>query len=678
MQGLNKLISRLDFTYEGLSEAGECIELRDEESALKKVISHFKNRQKPVYLFNKNDIEKFNDPQIIEEADTVCEHFIFGYYLGKEINWYFNPLIESSKDPEWIWSLNRHNYWVILARAYAMTGDEKYAREFVSQLKSFTKACPVEPFLYTEEKDMKWPNHAWRTIEAGLRMYASWLPCMVHFKDSPSWDEEGWLCFLNGVHDHAEFLCTHYTNHLHSGNWLTMECSGLFQVGVMFPEFKQAREWMMLGYRRVTHEVRYQFDHEGVHSERTPIYHLTAAGAFLQAYRIAVLNSLPVPPYMLPILEKTAEYLMKLVKPDFTIPMISDADRNSLLCRRADEAVYEGMNLTQDPTDLNEIRAFFRVMSELTGREDFKYFCTGREEGSPPAEKCFSMPDQGFHVMRTGWGSKDSYFMLMGIQLERGERSGHAHLDAGHLELNIAGEDILIDTGRFIYGNNDWKHWRAYFQSAGAHNTVQVDKHIAGTVPDSPAWLRRSDRTLCHRFESTPGYDIVEISHNGFAFMEDPVFHFRRVLYVKPDLWLVDDILTGVGAHEFKLSYNFAPGNLKADPERNGAYIFDSVNTKVHIIPLLTADLGSRVLVGSTEPMGGWVSYGYGKKMPAPQLIYSKTGKVPVRFVTAILRGGNTIMTQTHPGNSDAVGIITNSGASNRYITLYQDSVRIS
>jgi hypothetical protein len=214
----------------------------------------------------------------------------------------------------------------------------------------------------------------------------------------------------------------------------------------MFPEFKNAYDWRMLGYRRVTHEVRYQFDHHGVHMERTPVYHLVAAIAFLQAYRIAVLNDIPVPPYMLPILERSAEYLMKLVKPDFSTPMVGDADRDSLIDRKADDSPYEGMNNTLDPLDLNEIRAFFRVMAEITGRQDFLYFCSNGEKGAPPEEKCFSMQDPGFHVFRTGWDRKDSYFLITGVSLERGEKSAHSHLDAGHLELQVEGEDVLIDT----------------------------------------------------------------------------------------------------------------------------------------------------------------------------------------------------------------------------------------
>ncbi len=476
------------------------------------------------------------------------------------IDWHWNPTANSSRDPEWLWSLARHNFWPTLARAYAITQDEKYTREFVQQLKDFAASWPVEPHMADVDPHMDFPGDAWRSIEAGIRIYTAWLPAMVYFRRSPSWDADGWVCFLNALHDHAEFLCTHYSNHLRCSNWLTMESSALFQLGVMFPEFKRAPEWQRLAYRRITHEVRYQFDHHGVHMERTPVYHLVAAGAFLQAYRIATRNGIPVPPYMVPILEKSAEYLMLLVKPDLTLPMIGDADRNALLERRSDMALYEGMNLTTDPRDLNELRAFFRTMAELTGREDFWYFATCRQEGVPPAQRNYTLPDAGFHVLRTGWEADDSYMLVTGTALERGENAAHSHFDAAHLELHVAGEDVLIDTGRFVYSNSAWRDWRDYFYSSQAHNTVSVDGHPMGTVPDTSPRIR-CVRAFCHRFEPGPDVDIVEVSHNGYAFMEEPIFHLRRVIWFKPGIWLVDDVLTGVGSHTIISPSTFPRGS---------------------------------------------------------------------------------------------------------------------
>lgn len=658
MNDVKKLISRLNLACEGLEKANECIKCEDENGALKEIVRHFRNREKPVYLFDDKEVTEFYDPEVIGEADKICDHFIFGYQLGKEIDWRFNPTVSSSKDPEWAWSLFRHTYWITLARAYVMTKDEKYAREFVYQMKSFIRSWPIEEFINKIHKEMgfPFPGHAWRTIETGIRMYTSWFPAMVYFRKSPSWDDEGWVCFLNSIFDHAEFLCTHYSNHERSSNWFTMESSGLFQIGVMFPEFIHTSQWKNLGYRRVTHEVRYQFDHEGVHMERTPIYHLTAAGTFLQAYRLSVLNNIPVPPYMLPILEKSAEYLMKLVKPDFTTPMIGDADRNSLLDRRSDTSVYEGMNLTADTHDLNELRAFFKEMADLTGREDFRYFATNRREGKPPEEKYYSMPDQGFHIMRTGWDEKDSYYLVTGVQLERGERSAHSHQDAGHFELQVDGEDILIDTGRYIYNNAAWKEWRAYFLSQRAHNTILVDEHEMGKVPDTPVRVR-GVRSFCHKFESGQDFDVIEVSHNGYAFMEDPVFHLRRVFYLKPDMWIVDDILTGAGNHDYKLYYNFAPGTLREISQDTLSYMYTADKVSVDISPILVKGMSSNVLIGSTDPIGGWVSYGYPVRVPAPQLIYTKKGELPARFITIISRTGSTSVSSSHSPDESLVEI---------------------
>jgi len=641
MNDIEKLISRLDFTYEGISKAKKYADSNDTEAFANFITEHFKKRTKPYYLFDESDIQDFSDKKVIEEADKICDHFIFGYNIGEEIDWLYNPTADTSKDPEWSWSLFRTGYWVTLGRAYEMTHDEKYAVEFVKQLKSFIKRWPLEKFLEDFEKNSKYvfPGHAWRTIETAMRIYTSWLPCMVYFRKSPSWDTEGWIYFLNSIYDHAEYLYYHYNNHATSSNWLTMECSALFQIGVLFPEFNRAKEWMKLAYKRVTHEVRYSFDHEGVHMERTPIYHLVATGAFLQAYRIARLNNIVVPPYMLPILEKAAEYIMKLVKPDFSTPMIGDADRNSLLDRKSDTSLYEGMNLTIDPHDLNEMRSFFRTMAELTGREDFKYFSTGRKEGTPPKNKNYGLADQGFYITRTGWEEKDNYLMVTGVQLERGERSTHSHYDAGHIELQVEGQDILVDTGRYIYNASIWSDWRKYFRSPAAHNTVFVDEHIMGEVPDTSD-RTRGVRTFCHLFESNENYDLIDVSHNGYAFMEEPVFHRRRVIYLKPDIWLVDDIITGYGEHDYKLYFNFAPGELKALKEDSDSYSFVRNRVSVDIMPVLKDTMTSQVLEGSENPKGGWISYGYPVKVPAPQLIYRKNGKAPVRFLTAIMKSG--------------------------------------
>ena len=81
-----------------------------------------------------------------------------------EIDWMHQP----GDDPEFIYQLNRHRYWVCLGQAYAMTGEERYARAFADQLSHWILNNPI-----TEETRPR----TWRTIEAGLRA-ESWIKAM--------------------------------------------------------------------------------------------------------------------------------------------------------------------------------------------------------------------------------------------------------------------------------------------------------------------------------------------------------------------------------------------------------------------------------------------------------------------------------------------------------------------
>ncbi|AEV29592.1 Heparinase II/III-like protein [Sphaerochaeta pleomorpha str. Grapes] len=637
MSEIEDFLDRIDLKRDEFIEAKALLEQGNQKEAASAILNHFRTRKEPLYLFSKDEAGSCLDPLVLKEAEDTLNKYIYGHQFGNMIDWHFNPTENTSRDNEWSWSLYRTIYWQPLVRAYAQTKDEKYVREFVAQMRSFALAWPVEPFMEdsTFETKFKFPGHAWRTIETGMRIYTNWLACFEVFRSSSAFDDESLMIFLDLIHDHAEFLMTHYSNHNRSSNWLSMECSALFQCGIFFPEFSKATSWFKTGYQRVMHEVLYCFDNDGVHMERTPIYHMVASIAFLQAYRMCVLNTIEVAPYMLSILERTAEYVMTLVKPDLSTPMFGDADRDDLTTSRSDTSLYEGMNLSFDPEDLNELRSYFKIMHTLTGRKDFLYVATCRKEGEAPAilAKRF---DAGIYLMRSGYGADDSYALLHGVWLERGERSTHSHNDQGHLELMVKGEDILIDCGRYIYNSSCWKDWRAYFTGVASHNTIAVDNHIMGTV--SGVERVRGVRTLVNKFEKKDDFWIMDISHNGYAFMEDSLFHRRRFVRLPNDIYILEDELTGPGKenHDIRLYFNFAPGTLQQE-SRTG-YRYTTQKGTEHGFSVFCSDPDSlnRQLEGSEDPKGGWVSYGYPNRQPTPQLCICSHKTAPLRFVTII------------------------------------------
>ena len=109
--------------------------------------------------------------------------------------------------------VSRHPMWQDLGRAFYATGDEKYAVEFVAQLKSWVQACPVP----VKKPDNR-PFSRWRTIEAGIRAGGVWPDVYHLFLSARAFDDEALTLFLKSYVEHAEYLMAFKT----TGNWLTM------------------------------------------------------------------------------------------------------------------------------------------------------------------------------------------------------------------------------------------------------------------------------------------------------------------------------------------------------------------------------------------------------------------------------------------------------------------------
>lgn len=627
MDTSKRLLEIIDFDYEPLKG----------RKTVHEIVEHFRTRKGPVYLFNKEEADFINDQSIIDDAEKVMNHYVFGHQFEGPIVWDYNPTAETSRDNEWTWSLYRTIFWQQLARAYAITGDDRYVKEFTEQLKGFYETWPAEKHIQNTEFEVRvpFPGHAWRTIESGIRIYTTWLPVMEIFRTSPAFDDETWTVFLSSIHDHATFLMGHYSNHNRSSNWLSMESSALLQMGIMFPEMKDSASWRETGYRRVMHEIAYCFDEDGIHMERTPVYHLVASIAFLQAVELCRLNNIVIPPYAMTVLERSADFIYRIVKPDFTTPMLGDADRENLLTRRSDTSIYEGMNLSFFTDDLNEMRAYFKHMAKLFNRPDFLYLATGGREGKPSDENHSAFREAGIYTMRGGFGEED-YVLTQMVKLERGEKSTHSHNDTAHVELMLRGEDILIDCGRYIYNTSIWKDWRHYFTSAVSHNTLYVDDHTMGEVPE--VTRVRGVRGICHQFTDDDRFYIIDISHNGYAFMDDPVFHRRHIVLAKKmHAAFIIDWITGEekSDHDMRLYWNFArPGVFKDGND----YIYQTQRgRKYRFIFSSDQDWHDDLYEGSENPKGGWASFGYPVRVPVSQVVLSRVGKAPASMAQAVV-----------------------------------------
>jgi hypothetical protein len=114
--------------------------------------------------------------QLIARADAILDFRLSPentpprIFSNGKIDWCFNPI----SSPEWLWRLNRHQWWNILGKAFICTGDERYAEAFVAQMLDWVDKNPPPDI-----KNEKSPT--WRLMEAGMRMQISWLPSFALF-----------------------------------------------------------------------------------------------------------------------------------------------------------------------------------------------------------------------------------------------------------------------------------------------------------------------------------------------------------------------------------------------------------------------------------------------------------------------------------------------------------------
>ena len=101
-----------------------------------------------------------------------------------------------------------------------------------------------------------------------------------------------------------------------------MEMSGLYSVGALFPEFKDAADWRSFAAGKLAEEARTQFLPDGAQDELSTEYQNVALGNILKIAQVARwtgrLAELPAG-YTAP-LEKGYEYQLDIMAPDHFNP----------------------------------------------------------------------------------------------------------------------------------------------------------------------------------------------------------------------------------------------------------------------------------------------------------------------------------------------------------------------
>ncbi|NQT16548.1 MAG: heparinase II/III family protein, partial [Planctomycetes bacterium] len=381
-----------------------------------------------------------SDTPNVSAAEEILRHMHGGYHLGDDVDWESNKLDpeEPAFTREWTYGLNRFGQWRTLGRAYWQTGDERYAREWIAQMRDWVEDNPY--LLYGTGNS----TLTWRTIEAGIRAAGSWPDALAYFLGSPSLQPDDLVTFMKAWIEHADHLMRITLEHPeHGGNWVTMECNGLGHLGILLPECKEAPVWLKTAVDRMTMELDRQVYPDGAQKELTTGYHQVSLRNFVGLYRLARLNEIPMPEEYLQRLERMYAYNLKAMTPEGRLPPLNDAGYTGVV-----SSLEEG--------------------AELFDNDTFRWAATGAAEGEAPDFTSVAFPYAGQYVMRSGWEADDRYLLF-----ESGPFGiGHQHEDKLSMFIYALGRVLLTEAGTYSY---DRSKYRRYVLGTWAHNTILVD-----------------------------------------------------------------------------------------------------------------------------------------------------------------------------------------------------------
>jgi hypothetical protein len=554
-----------------------------------------------------------------------------------EIDWRYNATEHMpgvAPDNEWQWQLNRMPAWGALGSTYRATSDERYARAFDREMLSWLAQCPVSDHVDNVK------GSVWRTIEAGIRMGGSWPNAYFAFVHSPSLSDTDLVLFVSGFLDHGKYLRHEYTRL----NFLTMEMSGLYSVGALFPEFKDAAEWRNFAAGKLAEEARTQFLPDGAQDELSTEYQNVALGNILKIPQVARwtgrLAELPAG-YTAP-LEKGYEYQVDLMAPDRFAPKYN----NGL------------------PQYLPSI--FKLAVENFPQRADFQWVATDGAQGTQPSFTSIYLNRAGEAAMRSGWSRTDNYlgFRLGPLGM------GHQHQDKLGVVIWSWGRSIVFNTGGGSYEQSKWRTWAT---SSFGSNCMIIDGlgQNRSTISKDP-WHDPdliSQNPIDGHWQSNAVFDFAsgDYSEGYGPDRVTPASQQRDVLFLKPDLYIVADRVrpTDAASHTYQDRWQLLTTSTRIDPTSHVLETTDANQPNLAIVPLLSKGLA--VTAASAQESPEILGWNVRKDMdpqnvPATTLLHTQTGSGPQLLLTLFVplkSGQSNPIAAVSPGNDGISSTVT-------------------
>ncbi|MFF4476805.1 alginate lyase family protein [Streptomyces sp. NPDC001520] len=517
-------------------------------------------------------------------------------------------------DIKQIWELSRHQYLTVLAAAYAITGDERYAERVAAHLRSWWAANP--PL-----RGVHWISG----IELGIRLLSwVWIRRLLDGWPGVAGLFEGNPVALNQIWHHQRWLAAFPSRGSSANNHVIAEAAGQFAAACAFGWFPSSARWRAGALRSLERHLRGNTFDSGLNRELATEYHGLVLELGLAAVAEADAARVPVPASIRLVLRRMTDALAAVVDSHLRPPRQGDAD--------------DGHGLVVDGAGTDRWASLLATGDAVFGRLAWWPEVTGTDVRTPLlAALIRPYPDIAAAPVVLRPPSRPGHFADAGLTILRGPGeiwcrcdggphgflsiAAHAHADALSVEVRHDGVDVLADPGTFCYHGQP--KWRQYFRSTLGHNTLQVDGGDQSVSGGPFLWTRHArSRVLTADTSNTSDTSDAGTArwcaeHDGYQ----RSMHRRRVelTSAKRELRVVDEVRGP--RRDVRLAFHLGPA-IAADLVGNRAvltWIRDGEGRSAVLD--LPGQLSWRAHRGESDPPLGWYSAGFGRKEPATTLV---------------------------------------------------------
>ena len=584
-------------------------------------------------------IDESHPPQTTPDGERALEHWVSVWgreiQLPPDIPWLRPDASHPHRgDYHVVSQLNDHGLIRRLVDAYRQTGNPRYARHAVDLMFHWLKTCTPFPRPRHAPTDR---TEVWYNPAHSNRV-ANWCHAFFALRHFSGISTDERIAILKTIFREQEYKRHHYQG---NPNHIISQLLGFVKFGTWWPAFSAAQKWATDALRDLRTGLDDFFYSDGAYVELCYMH-----GDMVEACRLAREHDLPIAPDFAEKVSRTFDFPMYAAHPRGGYPPWNDSGGNR----------DETDNLPDSMGWLVELGADF------TGRDDLRYVNTWGREGTPPAHTSHHFPHAGFFVMRSDWTPRARFLMFDGGRNLGGHQ--HPHMDQLSFVLSAYGHTLITDTG---YGGSWIGRWRQeYYVATPGHNAIAVDDQWQAQYPEvNPAanqrWNARpmignlwsvSPGLVTHgitsgplpgnRWVSDPQFDYARSTYDQ-GFTRDPhslpeerlqVVHQRRILFLKPDYWIVTDFLTGAGGHEYEAYFHF-PAAAQAEATVSEISVRHQ-DTRLRILPLCAQPFATRIVSGQREPIQGWLPGDWGEHVPAPTAIISGKVHLPLTLHTIL------------------------------------------